>query len=191
MKKLWTEDEIKTLTENYSKCFSDEMMRLLPDRTLSVIWSKASSLKLKCHRKSNIERFNEKTVLNLLTGCWEWTACLNKAGYGWFRHSEYNKPILAHRFIYEYCIENIGDLTLDHLCRNRKCVNPDHLEPVTLAVNKERGMSFAAINARKTHCIHGHAFTPENIVPNKYNYRICRECCRIKNMKYYNQRVGR
>ena len=69
-------------------------------------------------------------------------------------------------------------LTLDHLCRVRACVNPAHLEPVTLRENTLRSPSApTAINARKTECLRGHAFTPENTWVHR-SRRCCRECKR-------------
>lgn len=77
-------------------------------------------------------------------------------------------------------------LTLDHLCRVRACVNPAHLEPVTLAENKRRGESPAARKARQTHCMRGHEFTPENTIRRKdrrgrgiLTGRECRVCRKL------------
>jgi hypothetical protein len=67
---------------------------------------------------------------------------------------------------------------LDHLCRNTRCVNPDHLEPVTLAENVLRGVSSPAMNARKTHCDSGHEFTPANTYISPRSERKCRACGR-------------
>lgn len=71
------------------------------------------------------------------TGCWLWTGGIDSYGYG--RIYGYGAPILAHRCVYEILVGPIPDrLTLDHLCRIKRCVNPDHLEPVSLAVNIRR-----------------------------------------------------
>lgn len=69
---------------------------------------------------------------------------------------------------------------IDHLCGVRRCVNPEHLEAVTHRENLLRGTGFAAVNAAKTHCPHGHEYTPENTYhnPNPNGGRICRTCKR-------------
>jgi hypothetical protein len=67
-------------------------------------------------------------------------------------------------------------LTIDHLCRVRHCVNPAHLEAVSERVNILRGNGAGARNARKTHCVKGHAFTPDNLYRDYQGYRRCRRC---------------
>jgi hypothetical protein len=78
---------------------------------------------------------------------------------------------------YELAIGPIPEgLTIDHLCRNRGCVNPAHLEAVTNRTNLLRGDGIAALNARKTHCKRGHEFTPENTYVWREGTRACRAC---------------
>ncbi len=124
---------------------------------------------------STIERFLKKIKI-LDNGCWEWVASKNPNGYGQFGANG-THPISSHRFIYEYYHGSIcPDLTIDHLCRNRACVNVNHLEQVTMKVNVLRGNTITAINSRKTHCIHGHEFTPENTYIRKEGKRNCKAC---------------
>lgn len=110
--------------------------------------------------------------------CWNWKANVHpKSLYGrfWLSKTDYD---LAHRLSYKWSIGEIEkDLQLDHLCRNRKCVNPKHLEPVTAKENILRGYSPSAINARKTHCKNNHELPKEK---NKYGSRQCSICINTK-----------
>jgi len=106
-------------------------------------------------RPSVLERFEAKYVPEPMSGCWLWIASLRETGYGRFYFKGHFDQ--AHRVAYEIFKKKIpSGLTLDHLCRTRSCVNPAHLEPVTLHENNRRGFSPAALNARKTQCVRGH-----------------------------------
>jgi hypothetical protein len=118
-------------------------------------------------------------------GCWIWTAAL-VSGYGRFhtgaRKDGTRRGILAHRWAYESLRAEIPDgLFLDHLCRNRACVNPWHLEPVTNQVNNQRGLTGHASGARQraiTRCPAGHAYDDENTYVDRRGKRFCRACKR-------------
>lgn len=109
--------------------------------------------------------------------CWPWTGSQTEDGYGrvWL-DGRYQRP---HRVVFEVVVGPIdAGLTLDHLCRNRLCCNPLHLEPVTSAENTRRAAAVV------THCPAGHEYTPENTVV-KRGRRNCRECARA-----YDRRRG-
>ena len=110
------------------------------------------------------------------SGCWRWGGYVSESGYGVARVDGKSKP--AHRAVHVALVGTIPQgLDLDHLCRVRDCVNPDHLEPVTRRVNVLRGVGAGAQNARKTHCIKGHPLDGDNLVSWARN-RLCRECYR-------------
>lgn len=107
-----------------------------------------------------LSRF-QKFVAPQPSGCWHWTGAKTAKGYGRF-YLDGNKH--AHRVAYELHKGAIPTgLVLDHLCRNPCCVNPEHLEPVTLAENVKRGDHVGKGWKRHiTHCPQGHEYTPEN-----------------------------
>lgn len=122
----------------------------------------------------DLERFTSKYLINKETNCWEWNAYIGYKGYGRFGFN--GRVDYAHRVSYMLFNGEIGDgLVIDHLCRNRSCVNPKHLEQVTSSENTARGIN---LNQTKTHCPRGHEYTKENTYINKRGQRSCRECNR-------------
>jgi hypothetical protein len=113
-------------------------------------------------------------------GCMLWTGAKNKGGYGFFSIKRRNR--YAHRWAYERYRGPIDTLQLDHLCRNRACVNPDHLEPVSIGENIRRGETGIS-NRSKTHCPAGHEYTVANTRFTNGSRR-----CRICNRLLYHQR---
>lgn len=123
---------------------------------------------------SKVERVGE---------CWEWQGATTGNGYG--SYLDNGKRVGAHRFSYDLANGLIPPgLQIDHLCRNRVCVNPDHLEAVTQRVNLHRGDTVAAHNATKTHCKQGHAFTEANTRIGRQGERVCRECNVLAQHRY-------
>lgn len=111
------------------------------------------------------------------TPCWIWNLAVNDSGYGVVGQG--GKMLRAHRVYYEKACGPIpSGLVLDHLCRVRSCVNPDHLEPVTRGENVMRGSTLPALNATKTHCPNNHPYDEANTRINKRGSRSCRACDR-------------
>ena len=115
-------------------------------------------------------------------GCWLWTAgrSSRSRGYGdcWFAR----RMLRAHRVAFELVTGPIPDgLELDHLCRVRLCVNPDHLEAVTHAENVRRGDG-GRNQSDKTHCPNGHEYSAENTYrrPGQPSWRYCRACAALR-----------
>lgn len=115
------------------------------------------------------------------SGCWHWLGGKSRKGYGHFQLGT-RKGVRAHRFVYEQLEGPIPEgLQLDHLCRNRTCCNPAHLEPVTLQENVSRGLT-GKVNHRnsvKTHCTRGHEYNTKNTyVRPSGGTRSCKVCRR-------------
>lgn len=109
--------------------------------------------------------------------CWLWTAAQNGNGYGRLRFNGKNK--YAHRVSYEDLVGPIPHgLELDHLCRNRLCVNPAHLDPVTTRTNILRGNGYSGRKHRQTHCVNGHELDDTNTYHTPEGRRQCRTCRR-------------
>lgn len=132
------------------------------------------------------ELFNARYVPVTESGCWIWIGEVAAHGYGLLGfdgHREY-----AHRVSHRLFKGEIPDgLTIDHLCRVRCCVNPDHLEAVTRGENVLRGESTSARFKRATHCIRGHELAGDNLMPlsSRPNTRVCRACSRLRGSAGY------
>lgn len=116
-------------------------------------------------------------------GCWQWSGSKTKGGYANLKVG--GKTLVAHRLSFEHFVGPIPeDKQLDHLCRNRACVNPEHLQAVSSRVNVLRGIGTGARYARRTSCSHGHPFTEENTYVRPDGGRKCRICKRSQNREY-------
>lgn len=126
------------------------------------------------------ERFWVKVALGE-GDCWVWMGATMPNGYGRFGVGS-SKVVLAHRWAFEQMVAEIpAGLVIDHLCRNRACVNPAHMEPVPQGVNVRRGRAGEHFRARSlmTHCMRGHEFTPENTRVKRSGGRTCKACNRV------------
>lgn len=142
-----------------------------------------------------IERFNAS--IERTDGCWHWTGFIDDEGYGHHRRTR-DGHRAVHRLAYELWVGPIPDgFTIDHRCHthecegsgrgclHRRCVNPDHLEPVTIGENIRRGRE-----ATKPACVNGHDFTPENTHVRANGHRECRACMRVRARAYRRRLVN-
>lgn len=130
-----------------------------------------------------------KNVIRLESGCWQWLGKIQN-GYGVIgekgRACDKRKSLRAHRYSFECFRYSIPEgLTVDHLCRNRACVNPFHMEIVTRGENVLRGDTVSARNKLKTHCPRGHPYSEENTYNDGRSGRRCRQCAREYNRDAY------
>lgn len=139
---------------------------------------------------SDTSRFFEKVVAGP-SGCHVWTGALTRGGYGRFWTNDgtrHGKTVLAHRFIYETVRGTIPEaLTVDHRCKNERCVNIEHLGLETLRDNVMMGDSLGAVNARKDVCRNGHPFD----YAHPDGSRQCRTCRKAREAARYLTKKGK
>lgn len=153
----------------------------LDDEGRARFWAKVD-------RNGPLPDFEDPLVTAPATPCWLWTAARNKSGYGVFGVPDRKRGTgctgIASRLSY---LEANGPVLrsehVDHLCRVRNCVNPEHLEVVTHRENILRGDTVSAKRSRVTHCPQNHEYTPENTTTDSKGRRYCRECKRVRSQK--------
>lgn len=140
-----------------------------------------------------LKRFNQKYVISKIkffngTACWTWTAVRGTHGYGVL--SIHGSSGCAHKFAYEFFVGRIPDgLELDHLCKDRGCVNPRHLEPVTHLENVRRG-SAGEPRRKITHCPKGHPYSGDNLYNRREGGRACKICRKEYSKKFRENRMA-
>jgi len=148
-----------------------------PNDIVDMIVSKRKYMRSKSQiiTQKHIKSFYSKVRFDENTWCWNWQASKDEDGYGWFGNFTGKK---AHRFSYRLHIGELDpNLTIDHLCRNKACVNPEHMEQVTRSENTLRNPdNVTNINRQKTHCFRGHLLEGYNVKIKKGNKRTCRTC---------------
>lgn len=151
-------------------------------------------------RLTHAERFLSRIPISDPDDCWHWQGTIMISGYGAFCAN--GKKLLAHRLNYERAHGPIPDgLLVGHVCHDRdltcpggpscfhrRCVNPSHLEAMTMQQNIRGGRARAAVNARRTQCVHGHAFDEVNTQFRPDGRRACRACHRARGRERYAKR---
>lgn len=128
-----------------------------------------------------LQRIVSKIRITPDSSCWVWGGTCNRNGYG---EIKIGKTRYVHRVMYELLVGPISQgMQIDHLCRNRACCNPFHLEQVTQQENVMRGFSPSANGARQTHCNSGHLFDESNTFYNMKGHRICLKCRKLANQR--------
>lgn len=123
-------------------------------------------------------------VRNRKTGCWDWLGDMNQKGYGRLFYN--GKKHSAHRVSFEMFNGPISeDLEIDHVCENRKCVNPAHLQQITHRQNIRNGRLMKSRRIPKTHCPQGHPYQGDNVLWTRGGYQYCRQCRRDYDKRIY------
>lgn len=133
-------------------------------------------------RRSLLERFSEKYLISTPNECWIWLGAKDSSGYG--QISNNHKRVGAHRIAWEIANSRklYDDEVIDHLCRNPSCVNPAHLEAVSMKENTARGNHLLVIKEKsknRTHCKRGHLLSEDNIAFSSSS-KSCKMCQKIK-----------
>lgn len=140
-----------------------------------------ATLQIPILNEKQLKHFWENVLFTTL--CWEWLGWETNSGYAQFRIGI--KKYLVHRISYEMYKGIIPKYyEVDHLCKNKKCVNPDHLESVEGKENNRRSNSKSSINSKKTNCNNGHEFTIQNTYVTKQGHRECIICMKKLNKEY-------
>ena len=175
-------------------CGQPFLMKWHGHRFCSLICSSRWIKQQQAQPKARLKRFEAKFIPEPNSGCWLWQGNLHPTtGYGQLTSG--GKHFLAHRWAYEHYVGPIPEgLQLDHKCRLRCCVNPDHLEPVTCKENNNRGISAIvnrALALAQTHCRHGHPYDASNSFIAKSGFRVCRICRNARYNRYIHGRGGK
>lgn len=135
----------------------------------------------------SLSKYFSDAKIKITDGCWLWLGATNSDGYGSLGRS--GKTYSAHKFIHELvCGPVSDDVELDHLCSNRLCVRPSHLEGVPHRVNVLRGKGVAVISLNKKECPKGHLLEGDNLVVCELPRRRCRICQNKKTKLAYHRK---